>query len=74
MGAKVNHKIVPLNTKLNNGDMVEIITSKRQIPSYGWKKFIITSKARNEVNRYLKKIKEKECHVLGMELLEKPSS
>ena len=71
MGAKVNHKIVPLNTKLNNGDMVEIITSKRQIPSYGWKKFIVTSKARNEVNRYLKKIQEKECHVLGMELLEK---
>ena len=71
MGAKVNHKIVPLNTKLNNGDMVEIITSKRQIPSYGWKKFIITSKARNEVNRYLKKIQEKECHVIRHGIIEK---
>ena len=71
MGAKVNHKIVPLNTKLSNGDMVEIITSKKQIPSYGWKKFIITSKARNEVNRYLKNIQDRECLRLGEELLEK---
>jgi len=71
MGSKVNHKIVPLNTKLKNGDMVEVLTSKKEMPSYGWRKFIITSKARNEVNRYLKNIQDKECFNLGVELLEK---
>ena len=71
MGSKVNHKIVPLNTKLKNGDMVEVLTSKKEMPSYGWRKFIITSKARNEVNRYLKNIQDKECYNLGIELLEK---
>ena len=40
MGAKINHIVVPLNTKLKNGDMVEIITSKKQMPSYGWQRFI----------------------------------
>ena len=43
MGAKINHSIVPLNTKLKNGDMVEIITGKKQMPSYGWQKYIVTS-------------------------------
>jgi GTP diphosphokinase / guanosine-3',5'-bis(diphosphate) 3'-diphosphatase len=71
MGSKVNHKIVPLNTKLKNGDMVEVLRSKKEMPSYGWRKFIITSKARNEVNRYLKNIQDKECFNLGEELLEK---
>ena len=71
MGSKVNHKIVPLNTKLKNGDIVEVLTSKKEMPSYGWRKFIITSKARNEVNRYLKNIQDKECFNLGVELLEK---
>jgi GTP pyrophosphokinase len=71
MGAKINHSVVPLNTKLKNGDMVEIITSKKQMPSYGWQKFIITTKARNQVNRYLKKIQDDESIKLGGEMLEK---
>ena len=50
MGAKVNHLPVPLNTKLKNGDMVEIITSKSKMPNYGWQKFVVTSKARNQIN------------------------
>ena len=52
MGAKINHVVAPLNTRLKNGDMVEIITGKKQMPSYGWQKFIVTTKARNEVNRF----------------------
>jgi (p)ppGpp synthase/HD superfamily hydrolase len=60
MGAKINHSVVPLNTKLNNGDMVEIITSKSQMPSYGWQKFIVTTKARNQVNRYLRIVQDEE--------------
>jgi len=71
MGAKINHMIVPLNTKLKNGDVIEIITSKKQVPSYGWQKFIVTPKARNQVNRFLKKEHDKESIKLGSELLEK---
>jgi len=71
MGAKVNHSVVPLNTKLKNGDMVEIITGKNQMPSYGWQKFIVTTKARNQVNRYLNKIQDEESIKLGEEMLEK---
>ena len=71
MGAKINHSVVPLNTKLNNGDMVEIITSKSQMPSYGWQKFIVTTKARNQVNKYLKIVQDKESIQIGEELLEK---
>jgi len=71
MGAKVNHLTVPLNTKLKNGDLVEIITGKKQMPSYGWKKYIVTSKARNLVSKYLKNLQEEESIKLGAELLEK---
>ena len=52
IGAKVDHKVVPLNTILKNGDTVEILTSKSQNPSYGWLKFIVTSKARNNINKF----------------------
>ncbi len=71
LGAKVNHKVVPLNTELKNGDVVEIITSKTQNPSYGWLKFIVTSKARNHVNRYLRRIQREESIKLGREYLDK---
>ena len=71
MGAKINHIVVPLNTKLKNGDMVEIITSKKQMPSYGWQKFIVTTKARNQINRYLRKTRDDESVKLGTEILTK---
>lgn len=71
MGAKVNHKVVPLNTELKNGDVVEIITSKSQQPSYGWLKMVVTSKARNNINRYLRKKRQEESIKIGEELLEK---
>ena len=71
MGAKINHIVVPLNTKLKNGDMVEIITSKKQMPSYGWQKFIVTTKARNQINRYLRKTRDDESIRLGTEILTK---
>ena len=51
--------------------MVEIITGNKQKPSYGWQNFIVTTKARNLVNRYLKKLREEESIKLGEELLEK---
>ena len=71
MGAKINHAVVPLNTKLKNGDMVQILTSKKQTPSYGWQKFIVTTKARTQVNRFLKKSHDEESIKLGEEILNK---
>jgi len=71
LGAKVNHKIVPLNSVLENGDTIEIITSKKQNPHYGWLSFVITSKARNHINRFLQKAEKEEGIKIGTEILEK---
>ena len=71
IGAKVDHKVVPLNTVLKNGDTVEVLTSKSQNPSYGWLKFVVTSKARNHINRFLHKTMREESIKLGQQLLEK---
>jgi GTP pyrophosphokinase len=69
LGAKVNHKVVPLNTELKNGDSVEVIASKSQSPNYGWLKFALTSKARNQIKRYLKKKEREESVKMGEEIL-----
>ena len=71
IGAKVDHKVVPLNTILKNGETVEVLTSKSQNPSYGWLKFIVTSKARNNINKFLQKTTKDESIVLGKQLIEK---
>ncbi len=71
LGCKINHKIVPLNTKLKNGDMVEIITSATQEPSYGWLKLVVTSKARNFINRHLRAIQSETGIKIGKDILEK---
>lgn len=49
IGAKVNNKVVPLSYRLNNGDQVEIITSKKQVPKEEWMQYAATSKARNRI-------------------------
>ncbi len=59
IGAKVNHKLVPLATKLRSGDQVEIITSNKQKPKEDWLDFVITSKARNKIKDSLKEEKRK---------------
>ncbi len=71
LGCKINHKIVPLNTKLKNGDIVEIITSATQEPSYGWLKLVVTSKARNLINRHLRAIQSETSIKIGKDILEK---
>jgi GTP pyrophosphokinase len=53
VGAKVNGKIVPLKTHLVNGDQVEIITSKHQTVSLSWEKFVVTGKARGEIQKVI---------------------
>ena len=59
IGAKVNHKLVPLSSKLRSGDQVEIITSNKQKPSEDWLGFVITSKAKGRIRDSLKDEKRK---------------
>ncbi len=59
IGAKVNHKLVPLSHKLHSGDQVEIITSSKQKPSEDWLGFIVTAKARARIKDALKEEKRK---------------
>jgi GTP pyrophosphokinase len=54
IGAKVNHKIVPINYILNNGDQVEILTSNKQKPTEEWLKFVVCSKSKAKIKDYLK--------------------
>lgn len=57
IGAKVNHKLVPLSHVLRSGDQIEIITSAKQKPNMEWLNFVITSKARNKIKDTLKEEK-----------------
>lgn len=57
IGAKVNHKLVPLSHVLRSGDQIEIITSAKQKPNQEWLNFVITSKARNKIKDTLKEEK-----------------
>ena len=59
IGAKVNHKLVPISHKLRSGDQVEIITSNKQKPSEDWLSFIVTAKARGRIKDALKEEKRK---------------
>jgi guanosine-3',5'-bis(diphosphate) 3'-pyrophosphohydrolase len=59
IGAKVNHKLVPLAHKLRSGDQIEIITSSKQKPSEDWLSFVVTAKARNRIKDALKEEKRK---------------
>ncbi|PKL81827.1 MAG: RelA/SpoT family protein [Ignavibacteriae bacterium HGW-Ignavibacteriae-3] len=58
IGAKVNGKIVPLDTVIHSGDQVEIITSKNQHPNKSWLQFVQTHKAKNNIRKYLNKEEE----------------
>ncbi|MDC1486311.1 bifunctional (p)ppGpp synthetase/guanosine-3',5'-bis(diphosphate) 3'-pyrophosphohydrolase [Flavobacteriales bacterium] len=54
IGAKVNHKLVPLSHPLNSGDQVEIITSRKQKPKEDWLKYVITASARSKIRHVLR--------------------
>jgi len=57
IGAKVNHKLVPISHKLRSGDQVEIITSNKQKPSEDWLGFVVTAKAKARIKDALKEEK-----------------
>jgi GTP pyrophosphokinase len=71
IGAKVNAKIVPLNTELSSGDQIEIITSANHSPSYNWLKYVRTNKARSRIRKWLQRNEFEQSVKLGEEILEK---
>ncbi len=71
VGAKINGRIVPLRTKLKNGDQVEIITSKMQTPSPSWERFVVTGKARSEIRKHIRVSQRNEYINLGQAILTK---
>lgn len=71
IGAKVNSKIVPLNTELSSGDQVEIITSANHSPSYNWLKYVQTNKAKSRIRKWLQRNEFEQSVKLGEEILEK---
>ncbi|MBP3942810.1 bifunctional (p)ppGpp synthetase/guanosine-3',5'-bis(diphosphate) 3'-pyrophosphohydrolase [Sphingobacteriaceae bacterium WQ 2009] len=70
IGAKVNHKLVPLSHQLQNGDQVEIITSSKQQPKEDWLSFVVTAKAKSKIRSSLKEEKRRVAED-GKEILER---
>jgi len=71
VGAKVNGEITPLRTVLQNGDQVDIMTSKSQHPSVEWDRFVVTGKAKAAIRRYVRATKREQFVTLGKEILER---
>ncbi len=69
VGAKVNNKIVPLDTKLKNGDIVSVITSKTGKPSYDWINMVGASESKAKIRSWFKKEYRPENISRGQELL-----
>src|SRR6476660_8514087 len=59
IGAKLNHKLVPISHKLRSGDQVEIITSAKQKPNEDWLSIVVTAKAKSKIKDALKEEKRK---------------
>ena len=72
IGCKINSKMMPIITKLQNGDIVEILTSDSQKgPSRDWLKFIKTTKAKSKIQSWFKKAQKTENIEKGKELIDK---
>ncbi|MBK8614380.1 MAG: bifunctional (p)ppGpp synthetase/guanosine-3',5'-bis(diphosphate) 3'-pyrophosphohydrolase [Flavobacteriales bacterium] len=70
IGAKVNHKLVPLSQPLRNGDQIEIITSKKQQPKEDWMSYVVTAKAKQKIKQALREQKKKLA-VVGRETVQR---
>ena len=71
MGAKVNGRIVPINTKLKSGDIIEIITNSQAKPSLDWINFVASSQAKKKISQYFK-VKDRDKNIeRGREMIER---
>jgi GTP pyrophosphokinase len=71
VGAKVNGRLVPLKYQLQNGDIVEIITSPNQSPRRGWLEIVKTSRARARIRSWLRRDEKEKALKLGREICER---
>src|SRR5262245_11079679 len=71
VGARVNGKMVPLRTRLKNGDIVEIVTSAGHKPSRDWLNSVVTSRARNKIKHLIHSEEKTRSNELGRKLFEK---
>ena len=69
VGAKINGRMMPLRTQLQNGDQVEIVTSKAQTPSPTWERFAVTGKARARIRRFVRTQQRAQYLDLGRAIL-----
>jgi GTP pyrophosphokinase len=70
VGAKINGRVMPLRTQLENGDQVEILKSDAQEPQPGWLSFAVTGKARAAIRRFIRQKQRAETIALGEKLYE----
>jgi GTP pyrophosphokinase len=70
-GAKVNGRMVPLKTRMRNGDIVEIITQNGHTPSRDWLTFVRSSRARNKIKHWLNEHQRERAIEIGRKLLER---
>jgi guanosine-3',5'-bis(diphosphate) 3'-pyrophosphohydrolase len=71
VGARVNGKMVPLRTRLRNGDIVEIVTTPGHKPSRDWLNFAVTSRARNKIKHFIHTEEKIRSYELGRRLFDK---
>ncbi|TCO80227.1 GTP pyrophosphokinase/guanosine-3',5'-bis(diphosphate) 3'-pyrophosphohydrolase [Plasticicumulans lactativorans] len=71
VAAKVDRRLVPLRTPLENGQTVEVIITPTARPNPAWLSFVVTAKARSSIRHYLKNLQREEAILLGKRLLEK---
>jgi GTP pyrophosphokinase len=73
-GARVNGRIVPLRSQIQNGDVVEIITSPNSHPSRDWLNFVVTTRARNRVRHFVAEQQRVESIDIGRKLFEREAA
>jgi GTP pyrophosphokinase len=71
VGARVNGKMVPLRTRLRNGDIVEVLTTPGHKPSRDWLNFVVTSRARNKIRHFIHAEEKTRSLELGRRLFDK---
>src|SRR5437899_6421298 len=71
VGAKINGRMAPLRTQLQNGDQVEVVTSRNQTPSPTWERFVVTGKARACIRRFIRTQQRAQYLELGRSILAK---